>query len=104
MRISKYGPCLPLGSAGEPGHGIMMSERIFTMCSLAFGGHLPEATASARMRLRSSRSLYGQTWMIWFNGPISVYQNAARGDSVLRYSIVAVQRSSTLGSERGLRS
>jgi len=48
--------------------------------SLIFGGHTPSFTAVSRIRARSSRSLYGHTWMIWLSGPISVCQNTASGE------------------------
>ena len=65
-----------------------MSERWFAMNSAVLGGHLPapSLTAVSRIFLRSSRSLYGHTWMIWLSGPISVCQNAAICENFLRCS------------------
>jgi hypothetical protein len=57
-----------------------------SMNSAILGGQLPAFAASARSRLRSPRSAYGQTWMISLSGPISVCQNAASGETFLRCS------------------
>ncbi|MNC93646.1 hypothetical protein D3C83_103190 [compost metagenome] len=64
----------------------MISERMSRMNSLVFGGQPPEAIASARMRPRSARSAYGQTWTTWLSGPISVYQKAASSENLRRFS------------------
>src|SRR5947209_20442601 len=66
------------------------------------GGHGPPAWREAsRTRARSLRSLYTQVWTNLFSPPISLVQQAARGENFSRASMALAHPSSTFGMSPG---
>ena len=67
-----------------------------------WGGHAPPAWRDAsRTRVRSLRSLYTQVWTNLFSPPISLVQQATRGENSSRASMALLHPSSTLGMSPG---
>ena len=80
---------------GEKDAGTQILFSCLTKNSRVGGGQLGLVEASARILLRSSRSLYGQTCIHLFKPPSSLDIPAAKGEYYSRWGMAAVQRLST---------